>query len=230
MAEKQEKTDAGIEKDTAGTEKNDFEKEFLEQMSVFPAEPENALSEASPKTAETVTADKEIAKEKGQESANTEEKAEAGQGKESDDILSGEPFDKHENEEFESLKAEVERLRGALELQAERERNNARMVKECGEFRSYFPEVAYESIPDEVWESVKGGIPLAYSYALYEKRTERARSLAQSVNSRNTGMSSGALSRNTDERYFSPKEVRSMSREQVKANYTDIIESMRHWN
>lgn len=202
MSDKQMKTEEHTDTD------------FLEQMSVFPSEEGGVeLEDAVKEVSEAECSENEL-------SGKPDLVQESLKGGESCS----------EKSDTEVLKEEIERLRGELELQKEKERENARMVKECGEFRSYFPDVPYESIPDEVWDSVKGGIPLAYSYALYEKKTAAARTAASSVNSRNSKMSSGALSLHTEERYFSPSEVRAMSREQVKANYTDIIESMRHWN
>lgn len=187
------------------------ETDFLEQMSVFPEE--DAVEDGVKEASEGERSEEEASKipDSGQENSKD------GEGC-------------TENIDADTLREEIERLKSELELQKEKERENARMIKECGEFRTYFPDVSYESIPDEVWDSVKDGIPLAYSYALYEKRAAAARAAASSVNSRNSKMSSGALSSHTEERYFSPSEVRAMSREQVKANYTDIIESMRHWN
>ena len=43
-------------------------------------------------------------------------------------------------------------------------------------------------------------------------------------------MSAGSLASDEGEKYYSPSEVKKMSPAQVRANYDDIIESMRHWH
>ena len=130
-------------------------------------------------------------------------------------------------DEIESLRAEVAALRGALEAN---EREHSRMLGEIGEFSEVFPERTLEEVPTEVWQQVKGGVPLAAAYALYEKRTEAHNKLVEQVNMKNTEQSAGALGGAGDNNYFSPSEVRRMSATEVKANYKMIIESMKKWN
>ena len=130
-------------------------------------------------------------------------------------------------DEIETLRAEVAALRGALEA---KEREHSRMLGEIGDFSEVFPERTLEEVPTEVSQQVKGGVPLAAAYALYEKRTAAHNKLVEQVNMRNTEQSAGALGGAGDYNYFSPSEVRRMSATEVKANYKMIIESMKKWN
>lgn len=125
------------------------------------------------------------------------------------------------------LRAEIERLRGELD---KRDRENARMVAEIGEFSALFPETALESIPSEVWNSVKSGVPLAAAYALYEKKSAAYQKFTQSVNQKNYEQSSGAVGKERDSIYYSPSEVKKMSPAEVRAKYNIIVESMKKWN
>ena len=131
-----------------------------------------------------------------------------------------------QNNELEYLRTELERVRGELDR---RERENERIKAEMGEFSSVFPEVKLESVPREVWESVKGGVPLAAAYALYEKKAIAHERLAQSVNAKNSEQSSGAIGKKYDSGYYSPAEVRKMSAAEVREKYNVIIESMKKW-
>lgn len=58
----------------------------------------------------------------------------------------------------------------------------------------------------------------------------RASVQAQQVNAHNELRSSGRLAQRGDEGYFSPDEVRAMSREAVRDNYDGIVRSMKHWH
>ena len=86
-----------------------------------------------------------------------------------------------------------------------------------------------EELPDEVWESVRAGAPLAASYALYErKKAAKAKRVAE-INQKNASRSPGAAGTDTASEYFTPDEVRRMSRAEVHANYSKIKESMKKW-
>lgn len=130
-------------------------------------------------------------------------------------------------ETLEELRAEVGRLRSALE---DKHRENERVLTEIAEFTELFPKRGLENVPEEVWDKVKGGIPLAAAYALYEKKAEARAAFAEEVNRKNAERSSGAVGRDTGSAYFSPSEVKKMSAAEVKKNYSIIIESMKKWN
>jgi len=128
---------------------------------------------------------------------------------------------------IEELKAELDELRREL-----RERRSAfeRMSKEIEEFSELFPSEPLSSLPDSVWESVRGGVPLAASFALYEKRQALLRADAERANEQNRSSSTGSVGRSAVETFFSPSDVREMSREEVRNNYSTILESMKKWN
>ena len=127
----------------------------------------------------------------------------------------------------EELRAEIERLREEIE---KRDKENARMVAEIGEFAAVFPETSIESISSEVWKSVNAGVPLAAAYALYEKKSAAYQKFTQSINQKNYEQSSGALGKESYDSYYSPSEVKKMSPAEVRAKYNIIIESMKKWN
>lgn len=130
-------------------------------------------------------------------------------------------------ETIKALKAELEELKRSLE---ESRAFYARLEAECSEFSSLYPDVALSSLPDSVWQGVKNGIPLAAAYALDVRRTEREAELAGLVNAENKKMSSGALSSDNKDHIFSPTQVKAMTREEIRANYSQIVHSMKKWN
>ena len=132
-----------------------------------------------------------------------------------------------EENEVELLKKELETLRAELE---EKKKSFERMSREIGEFSEIFPEKSISSIPDNVWESVKRGIPLAAAYALYERKNAVRADAASRINERNGEKSTGAIGRSSTENFYTPDEVRAMSRAEVKRNYSKILESMKKWN
>ena len=135
-----------------------------------------------------------------------------------------------EKSELDKLYEELDALKGELARRDALDESNKRMLRECEEFREYFPDAELSSVPDEVWESVKSGVPLAAAYSLYERKSELHKNRINEINQRNKEMSAGSVKRGGEEKFYSPSEVRAMTREQVKSNYSDIIESMRHWN
>ena len=132
-----------------------------------------------------------------------------------------------EESEVELLKKELDTLRTELE---EKKKVFQRMSREIGEFSEIFPEKSVSSIPDSVWESVKAGIPLAAAYALYERKNAVRADAASRINERNGEKSTGAIGRSDTESFYTPDEVRAMSRAEVKRNYSKILESMKKWN
>lgn len=128
--------------------------------------------------------------------------------------------------------SELECLRRELRQLEERLETQTRMLQgigaECAEFRELYPEQSPDELPDEVWENVGRGIPLAAAFALSERRRQRAEELARRANLENRRRSAGAIER-AQSGYLSPDEVRSMSREEVRANYQSILLSMQKW-
>lgn len=134
------------------------------------------------------------------------------------------------SDELIALREKVEELSAQLREREEIDAANARMKEELEEFYEYFPSVDPKSVPDEVWERVKRGASLAATYSLFERKREWEAQRTISHNERMRRMSTGALEAADSDGYYSPDEVRRMTPAQVRKNYDDIVESMRHWN
>lgn len=129
-------------------------------------------------------------------------------------------------EQLRQLRDELKQLRAEM---AQRDAILSRMSTECEEFHMLYPQTPLSSLPDNVWQDVKQGIPLAAAYALAERRRAYTEALASSTNEQNKKCSAGAIS-STENEYFSPSEVRAMSQGEVRANYQKIMRSMQKWN
>lgn len=132
--------------------------------------------------------------------------------------------------EKEAIIAELEEAKAKLHAREEEDRAMARINSEISEFKVYFPEAELTEIPDGVWESVKKGANLSASFALHLRKNELERERIDGFNKKNRQLSAGSLISREGEGYYSRAEVLKMSREQVRAHYDDIVESMRHWN
>lgn len=136
------------------------------------------------------------------------------------------PEQNDHDEEIRSLRGQIAELTDALSRQREMLQ---RMNRECTEFAELFPDTPLSRMPSEVWEAVNGGVPLAAAYALYQVKQQRREAEAAEVNARNRAMSGGGVSGTTDQ-HLSPGEVRQMTAEQVRNNYSKILESMKLWS
>lgn len=130
---------------------------------------------------------------------------------------------------IDALRSEIERLQGEVARLEELKRAQNRILAEIGDFVALFPDTPIETIPDTVWESVKGGAPLAAAFALYEKRMVAEAKRIAEINAKNAKRSPGAAGKDTAGEYFSPEDVRRMSRAEVHANYSKIKDSMKKW-
>ena len=126
---------------------------------------------------------------------------------------------------IETLSARVRELEQELEM---RRTLADRMTRECEEFEQYFPDVSLRTLPDSVWSQVHAGVPLAAAYALYERGVQNQQRAAEEQAARRDALSTG-LPGAAQASYFSPSQVRAMSRQEVRENYDRIFESMRHW-
>ena len=124
--------------------------------------------------------------------------------------------------EIAALKEQIAKLEALKETEA-------RILAEIGDFVVLFPDVPVEELPDEVWEGVRAGAPLAAAYALYEKKKYAEAKRIAAINAKNASRSPGAAGTDTASEYFTPDEVRRMSRAEVHANYSKIKESMKKW-
>ncbi len=134
--------------------------------------------------------------------------------------------DQKNDPELESLRRELNLLRAQLDGQS---RAMQRIGLEYAEFCDLYPNQSPEDLPDEVWESVRHGIPLSAAYALAERRRHRTEEKARDLNLENRQRSAGALGQGASG-YLSPDEVRSMSQAEVRANYQTILLSMQKWH
>lgn len=138
-----------------------------------------------------------------------------------------------DNSEIANLKAEIERLEAEnkklKEDAAALETEKSRMDKEVAEFSEYFPEISLDEVPDEVWGKVKSGLTLTAAYAVHERKLKMQKKQVEEINTQNGAKSSGSI-RNITDFYYSPSDVRKMTPSEVKRNYTNIINSMKHWN
>ena len=132
-----------------------------------------------------------------------------------------------EQTELDTLREEVTRLRALID--GERA-VYSRMNAECAEFNELYPSIPISSLPDEIWENVKRGVPIAAAYALEERRSTVADMKARAVNTANRTLSSGSIDSHVAEEFYTPDEVRAMSASEVRANYSKIISSMAKWH
>lgn len=127
----------------------------------------------------------------------------------------------------------LEELRGELTaLRRELDTRNAiwsRLGRECEEFQALYPEASLTDLDDGIWEDVRRGVPIAAAFALAERKRSRTEELALESNQANQRRSSGAVS-GIENDYFSPAEVRAMSRHEVRKNYQKIVRSMKAWH
>lgn len=128
--------------------------------------------------------------------------------------------------DVDQLRGELTRLKTELD---QRERRFAHMGEELAEFALLYPEVPISEIPDGVWAEVTRGIPLSAAYALEARKREQMLQRANQSNLLNRQRAPGELKPGEDDLY-SPAEVRAMSREEVRANYSKIMRSMQKWH
>ncbi len=128
--------------------------------------------------------------------------------------------------ELDALREELKQLRKEL---SERDAFFTRLGGEYEEFKTLYPSIAPETISESIWNDVCRGIPLAAAYALSERRRQYAEEKAEKSNSENRFRSPGAINGGEPE-YFTPAEVRAMSRQEVRNNYQKIMSSMKQWN
>ena len=96
---------------------------------------------------------------------------------------------------------------------------------ELSELGTLFPEVKLSEIPAEVWES---GLPLAAAYAVYARRCARLIETAECENRKNAERSTGGLQPG-DDPFYTPEEVRRMTRSEVRDHFDGILRSMKRW-
>ena len=159
----------------------------------------------------------------------TEDEAFAPPVSDNEDTIAEGIAESDENGELEALRQTVASLKETI-AELERTRDaQAKVIQDISDFSALFPEVALECIPDAVWEDVKNGIPLAASYALYERKMKAEQIKADRINLSNASRSPGVAGKDTASEYFSPDDVRKMSQAEVHSNYAKIKRSMKTW-
>lgn len=105
----------------------------------------------------------------------------------------------------------------------------SRLSEDIRRFRTLFPEVKAEDIPECVWADMEGGIPLPYAYALYVLAGDGDRAYAETVNERNGKKAPPPVTEGADEGEISMEEVANMSSAAVKKNFPKILRSIAKW-
>ena len=129
-------------------------------------------------------------------------------------------------EQLEQLRNELKALRAEIAARNER---LAKLGAEYAEFQTLYPNTSLDALDESVMADVRRGIPVAAAYALSERRRIRAEEQAALSNAENSRRTAGAIHA-TDEDYYSPDEVRKMSRSEVRENYPKILASMKKWH
>ena len=202
---------------------------------------ENVAEEATDKLeriTDVILEDSEPVKKKSVEE-DEEENSDSSDAKENTDPLPDEEPNVEQEidgelesaaaETVDSLLSEIAALKEQIAKLEALKQTEARILAEIGDFVALFPDVPVEELPDEVWESVRAGAPLAAAYALYEKKKYAEAKRIAAINAKNASRSPGAAGTDTASEYFTPDEVRRMSRAEVHANYSKIKESMKKW-
>lgn len=94
---------------------------------------------------------------------------------------------------------------------------------------SLFPELKAEDIPDEVFESCDNGRGLAGQYAIYYLRNQREKEEIANSNEKNSKSAPPQVHNDSEEVYFTPDMVKSMSDKEIRRNYKAIMKSMEKW-
>lgn len=96
---------------------------------------------------------------------------------------------------------------------------------ELKDLLTLYPDLRLSEIPEEV---IKSPLPVAAAYALYRRKIEREREIAEVENRKNRERAAGGI-RPSGEIYYSPSEVRRMTQKEVRSNYDAILRSMQTW-
>lgn len=116
---------------------------------------------------------------------------------------------------------------------ARNERRKAEKEKELSEqikqFRSLFPDVAAEDIPESVWADMEKGIPLPHAYAFAMLNGGKEKDYAEGVNARNTKGAPPPVGESGEDGEISMEEVEAMSPKAVKKNFGRILRSIGKW-
>ena len=116
-----------------------------------------------------------------------------------------------------------------MRKQERMKKSDAENAEEIKRFRSIFPKVSAEEIPESVWEEVASGVGLCHAYALHVATENGINSRAEEVNERNGKMNASALTDGSTEPVFTKELVEKMSDKDIKRNYKGILKAMKNW-
>ena len=139
------------------------------------------------------------------------------------------PDPTHQKSELDDLRGQLNQLRQELDARTARLVQMEQLEQQYAEFSALYPDTPISSIPEEVWQSVKGGNSLAAAFALAEHRHALSQKMAAESNADNRARSAGAV-KSAENVEFSPAEVRAMSAAEVRANLPRIMRSMQKWH
>ncbi len=122
----------------------------------------------------------------------------------------------------EADRAELDELRRDRRIKENLERE-LEIIKEL------FPDFDANAMPDELFEKCSEGKGLAGEYALWQLRMQRVRDEADKKNESNSHSAPPQIHDGDGELYFTPEQVRTMSRRDVRRHYKNIIKSMEKW-
>lgn len=143
------------------------------------------------------------------------------------DLTPSEEVQEAPSAEADGARATLEARIASLEAElAERDRRHA----EREEFCRIFPDADPDDLPDEVVSVMKAGVPMSAAYALHLHLRQLELKQARQDNQRNSRTVPRAIDGGGSEPFFSADTVRSMSRAEVKDNFSYILNSMKHWN
>ncbi len=108
-------------------------------------------------------------------------------------------------------------------------KTDAENAEEIKRFRSIFPDVSADDVPDSVWDEVAEGVGLCHAYALHIAEENGINRRADEVNERNGKMNAGAFADGTTEPVFTKELVEKMSDKDIKRNYKGILKAMKNW-
>ena len=129
-------------------------------------------------------------------------------------------------DEADTLRQELLELRASIESRKQKEE---KALRELEEFNRLYPEVNVDALEEGVWEKVNEGLPLSAAYAIHQREQELLKEFADRINTRNANLSAGSAGASPRQEYYSPDEVKCMSGEEVRKNYSIIKRSMNYW-
>lgn len=117
------------------------------------------------------------------------------------------------------------------QLQSEEQRQK----KMLQDFIETYPDVKADQIPSDVWKIFEQGVDLVSAYARYENQNLRQQlneiSESKKINQENQMASTGSVKGQGSPQNltFTKEQVRKMDADEVSKNYSQVIESMKHW-